>query len=66
VTGIAGPGGATPTKPVGLVYFGVARRGGRCRTERRVFAGDRGAIRRVATGYALDLLQDLAAARSSS
>jgi PncC family amidohydrolase len=36
VTGIAGPGGATPTKPVGLVLFGLARRDGECRTERRV------------------------------
>jgi nicotinamide-nucleotide amidase len=33
VAGIAGP---TPTKPVGLVLFGLARRGGECRTERRV------------------------------
>jgi nicotinamide-nucleotide amidase len=33
VTGIAGPGGATPTKPVGLVLFGLARRDGVCRTE---------------------------------
>ena len=41
VTGIAGPGGATPTKPVGLVLFGLARRDGECRTERRVFPGDR-------------------------
>lgn len=56
ITGIAGPGGATPTKPVGLVFFGIARRHGVCRTERHVFIGDRGAIRRAATMRALELL----------
>ncbi|HVO14727.1 MAG TPA: CinA family protein [Alphaproteobacteria bacterium] len=61
VTGIAGPGGATPTKPVGLVHFAVARRGLPTRHERRVFAGDRTAIRAAAVDCALDLL--LAAAR---
>jgi nicotinamide mononucleotide (NMN) deamidase PncC len=33
VAGIAGPGGATPTKPVGLALFGLARRDGEYRTE---------------------------------
>jgi nicotinamide-nucleotide amidase len=56
VTGIAGPGGATPTKPVGLVLFGVARRDGTCRTERRVFDGDRSAVRQAALEAALGLL----------
>ena len=56
VTGIAGPGGATPTKPVGLIIFGMARRDGRCRTERRVFPGDRSAIRQAALQRALELL----------
>ncbi len=56
VTGIAGPGGATQTKPVGLVHFGIARRGGACRTERHVFTGDRSAVRRAATAHALALL----------
>jgi nicotinamide-nucleotide amidase len=60
VTGIAGPGGATPTKPVGLVYFGIARRGGASRTERQVFSGDRAAVRSAATAYALDLLREAA------
>lgn len=56
VTGIAGPGGATPTKPVGLVIFGLARRDGKCRTERRVFAGDRSTVRQAALQRSLELL----------
>ena len=56
VSGIAGPGGATPTKPVGLVLFGLARRDGECRTERRVFPGNREAVRRAALEEALRLL----------
>ena len=62
VTGVAGPGGATATKPVGLVYFGIMRRGRACRSERQVFAGDRTQIRRAATIYALDLLRAAAIA----
>jgi nicotinamide-nucleotide amidase len=58
VTGVAGPGGATPTKPVGLVLFGLARRDGTCRTERRVFDGDRAAVRQAALQVALALLED--------
>ena len=56
VTGIAGPGGATPTKPVGLVLCSLARRDGECRTERRVFPGDRSQVRRAALDMALRLL----------
>jgi nicotinamide-nucleotide amidase len=56
VTGIAGPGGATPTKPVGLMLFGLARRDGTCRTECRVFPGDRTAVRQAALEMALQLL----------
>ena len=60
VTGIAGPGGGTAEKPVGLVYLGACRRGGRPRHLRRVFPGDREAVRRAALEVALDLAQDLA------
>lgn len=56
VTGIAGPGGGSPIKPVGLVYFGVARRDGMRRIERHVFAGDRASIRHAASVQALELL----------
>jgi nicotinamide-nucleotide amidase len=62
VTGIAGPGGATPQKPVGLVFIGIARRDGACRVERRVFAGDRSEVRRAALFEALQMLQDEARA----
>jgi len=57
VTGIAGPGGGTPQKPVGLVYLGVARKDGAARVERRIFPGDRAAIRQAALVEALELLQ---------
>jgi nicotinamide-nucleotide amidase len=61
LTGIAGPGGGTPQKPVGLVYLGVARKDGAARVERRIFSGDRGAIRQAAVTLALELLQEEAA-----
>jgi nicotinamide-nucleotide amidase len=57
IIGIAGPGGGTPQKPVGLVYLGAARRDGACRVERRVFPGDRTAIRDAALVLALEMLQ---------
>lgn len=44
VTGIAGPGGAVPGKPVGTVFIGVAD-GRRTETRRYQFSGDRGAVR---------------------
>ncbi len=56
ITGIAGPGGATKGKPVGLVYFGIARKGGAARVERHTFQGDRAAVRAAATERALELL----------
>ena len=57
VTGVAGPGGGSAAKPVGLVIFGLARRDGPSRTERRVFAGDRSAVRQAAMKVALGLLE---------
>jgi nicotinamide-nucleotide amidase len=56
ITGIAGPGGATPGKPVGLVYLATARRGGDTKVERQQFAGDRQAVREAAAARALELL----------
>ena len=56
VTGIAGPTGATPTKPLGLVHFAVARRGQPTLHERQVFPGDRAAVRTRATDFAVGFL----------
>ena len=58
VTGIAGPGGGSAEKPVGLVWFGVAESAGETRTVRHVFSGDRTAIRIEAASTALNLLAD--------
>jgi len=61
VTGVAGPGGGTPQKPVGLVYLGLARKDGAARVERRIFPGDRGAVRAAALTLALEMLRGEAA-----
>lgn len=54
VTGVAGPGGGTPDKPVGLVCFGVASLT-RVRAEKHFFKGDRENVRRQAADHALAL-----------
>ena len=56
-TGIAGPGGGTPTKPVGLVYIAVASAGG-TRCERHVFGGDRQSVKQQTAAAALQMLRD--------
>ena len=58
ITGIAGPGGATATKPVGLVHLAAARDGRVLQAVHDVFPGDRGAGRLAALRQALSLLQD--------
>jgi len=60
-TGIAGPGGATPGKPVGLVFVGCARRGAATVVERHVFPGDRTAVRAGTVAAALHLARRMAA-----
>ncbi|MBP5320759.1 MAG: CinA family protein [Kiritimatiellae bacterium] len=57
ITGIAGPGGGTPEKPVGLVHFGLASPAG-TRTACCHFTGDRAAIRRQAVAFALGELEN--------
>jgi len=57
VTGIAGPGGATETKPVGLVYIGLDGGTGRAITQEFRFHGDRNVIKQRSSQAALDLLR---------
>jgi nicotinamide-nucleotide amidase len=54
ITGIAGPGGGTPDKPVGTVCFAVCGPG-TTRTSTKLFAGNRERVRVAAAYYALDL-----------
>lgn len=58
ITGIAGPGGGSDEKPVGLVHFGLATAEGVRHLERRFGDGGRQAIRLAATEQALQLLLD--------
>ncbi|MFZ1426286.1 MAG: CinA family protein [Geminicoccaceae bacterium] len=55
VTGVAGPGGGTAAKPVGLVHLAVGRRYGDIRHDRQVFPGDRTAVRLATIERALSL-----------
>ena len=64
VTGIAGPGGGTDTKPVGLVHHACAGPGGAISHRRIVYPGDRGAVRLATVATALDMLIDGAEGRT--
>jgi nicotinamide-nucleotide amidase len=64
VTGIAGPGGGSPGKPVGLVHFAAAaRRGGLIQRERRYGDIGRSEVRNASVIEALDMLRELAEAQ---
>ena len=57
VTGIAGPDGGTPEKPVGTVCLAVAGPGDRAVAKKRVFPGDRAVVRRAAALFCLHLVR---------
>ena len=62
VSGVAGPGGGTPEKPVGTVWLAWSVRGGKLLTECRLFSGDRTAVRRQTVERSLHVLLALAKA----
>ena len=55
------PGGGSAEKPVGLVWFDVARKFGENLAVREIFQGDRATIRQAAVARALELLEDAVA-----
>jgi nicotinamide-nucleotide amidase len=59
ITGIAGPGGAVPGKPVGLVWFAWAQRRGPTQARAFVFRGGRERVRRQSVAVALQGFLDL-------
>ena len=58
LTGIAGPGGATAEKPLGLVYIALSLPGFTM-VKKNIFSGDRAAVRRQAVERALELLEEV-------
>lgn len=61
ITGIAGPGGGSPSKPVGLVHFAAAHLTRPTIHHAEIFQGDRDAVRLQATRKALEMLRDILA-----
>jgi len=57
ITGIAGPGGGSDEKPVGLVHFACQRRNHKPRETRQIFTGNRADIRTQAACFALGMLE---------
>ncbi|MGY8961298.1 MAG: CinA family protein, partial [Alphaproteobacteria bacterium] len=61
VTGVAGPGGGTVEKPVGLVFIGGARKGRDPIVQKYNFEGDRSAVRHATVLAAMTMFELLAA-----
>ena len=58
ITGIAGPGGGSPEKPVGTVCFAWASNNGGCEAQTRIFSGERTSIREQSVHHALSGLRE--------
>jgi len=58
ITGIAGPAGGSPEKPVGTVCFAWAWQGGACLAQTCHWSGDRAAVREQSVHHALQVLLD--------
>jgi PncC family amidohydrolase len=59
ITGIAGPGGGMPGKPVGLTYLALATKGGLLRIEHHIWSGDREAIKHASADCALEMILEV-------
>lgn len=59
ITGVAGPTGGTPAKPVGTVCFAWATKARPARAETKRFAGDREAVRRQSVDFSLAKVLEL-------
>ncbi len=58
ITGIAGPEGGTEEKPVGLVWFALATKDGKCKSRDAFFGGGRKAVRRQSISFVLQWIID--------
>ncbi len=65
VTGIAGPNGGTPQKPVGLVFIGIAQANKQPHVTKTIFEGDRTSIRQATVEKALELLIETVGTRTA-
>jgi PncC family amidohydrolase len=65
-TGIAGPGGATPGKPVGLVYIGLVDGKGFVRCDSHVWAGDRETNKALSVEAALKMVDEYLSGKTAS
>jgi PncC family amidohydrolase len=59
ITGIAGPGGGSPEKPVGLTYIGLMRRGQAPQARKHIWRGDREAIKTASANGTLNWLLEV-------
>jgi nicotinamide-nucleotide amidase len=64
LTGIAGPGGGSESKPVGTVYLALARPDGTTDVQHRQYNGDREQIRTLASYAGLQMVRELCASRA--